>query len=74
MTGRPQRPTVDLSRRRLISVALMTAVGLTIFVVAMFTTEPNWLMWFFGVLMLLSALAFWTTYVVYRRRKRAAER
>lgn len=74
MTERPQRPTVDLSRRRLVSVALLTIVGITLFVVALLTTEPNWMMWFFGILMLLSALAFWTTYGIYLHKRRNAGR
>lgn len=72
MTEQPQRPQVDLSRRRLVSVALMTAVGIAVFVIAMVTTEPNWMMWFFGILMLASALAFWVTYALYRIKQRNA--
>ncbi len=70
MTGQPQRPQVDLSRRRLVSVALMTVVGIAVFVIAMVTTEPNWMMWFFGILMLASALAFWVTSALYRLKQR----
>ncbi|EHR61283.1 hypothetical protein [Saccharomonospora cyanea] len=70
MTEQPQRPQVDLSRRRLLSVALMTVVGIAVFVIAMVTTEPNWMMWFFGILMLASALAFWVTYALYRLKQR----
>ncbi|WP_040922320.1 hypothetical protein [Saccharomonospora xinjiangensis] len=70
MAEQPQRPEADLSRRRLVSVALMTVVGVGVFVVAMLTTEPNWMMWFFGILMLASALAFWVTYLLYRIKQR----
>ncbi|MEY7970757.1 hypothetical protein AB8O38_02020 [Saccharomonospora xinjiangensis] len=70
MAEQPQRPEADLSRRRLVSVALMTVVGVGVFVVAMLTTEPNWMMWFFGILMLGSALAFWVTYLLYRIKQR----
>ncbi|EHK87567.1 hypothetical protein ACWGRK_15480 [Saccharomonospora azurea] len=70
MTEQPQRPQVDLSRRRLVSVALMTVLGIAVFVFAMATTEPNWMMWFFGILMLVSALAFWVTYAFYRLKRR----
>lgn len=70
MTEQPQRPQVDLSRRRLVSVALMTVLGIAVFVFAMATTEPNWMMWFFGILMLGSALAFWVTYLLYRIKQR----
>ncbi|CAM3017872.1 hypothetical protein SAXI111661_14425 [Saccharomonospora xinjiangensis] len=48
----------------------MTVVGVGVFVVAMLTTEPNWMMWFFGILMLGSALAFWVTYLLYRIKQR----
>jgi len=57
-----------------VSVALLTIVGITLFVVALLTTEPNWMMWFFGILMLLSALAFWTTYGIYLHKRRNAGR
>lgn len=73
MTEQPKRPEVNLSRQRLVSVALMTVVGLGLFIYAIATTDPSWIMWAFGVLMLLSALAFWTTYIIYLRKKRAAE-
>ncbi len=48
----------------------MTVVGIAVFVIAMVTTEPNWMMWFFGILMLTSALAFWVTYALYRLKQR----
>ncbi|EIE99072.1 hypothetical protein [Saccharomonospora glauca] len=74
MTEQPQRPQVDLSRRRLLSVAFTTVVGVAVFVIAMVTTEPNWMMWFFGILMMVSALAFWVTYALYRIRQRGTGR
>lgn len=51
----------------------MTVLGIAVFVFAMATTEPNWMMWFFGILMLVSALAFWVTYAFYRLKRRDTE-
>lgn len=52
----------------------MTVLGIAVFVFAMATTEPNWMMWFFGILMMVSALAFWVTYALYRIRQRGTGR
>ncbi|WP_197319826.1 hypothetical protein [Saccharomonospora sp. NB11] len=70
MTEQPQRPQVDLSPRRLLSVAFMTVLAIAVFVFALVATEPNGWMWFFGILMLGSALAFWVAYALYLWKRR----
>lgn len=74
MTGQPEQPTVDLSRRRLLSVAALTVLGIVLFGIAITTTEADWMVWALGLVMIGSSIAFWTAYGLYRHRQRTARR
>ncbi len=64
------QPAELFSTRRLVSVALMTVLGLAVFVFALVSTEPNWVLWIFGGLMVFSALTFWSLYALHHLRSR----
>ncbi|WP_199432501.1 hypothetical protein [Qaidamihabitans albus] len=59
----------NFTQRQVRAVAVMTILGLAMFAVILLRAEPDWTLWFFGGLMVLSALAFWTSYLLQRRRQ-----
>ncbi|MFC4003576.1 hypothetical protein ACFS2C_17390 [Prauserella oleivorans] len=60
----------EIPRRVVRGMAVLTAVAVALFVMMVAMYEPNGGMWFFGCVMLLSAVAFWAAYFAQRRRGR----
>ncbi|EHR51176.1 hypothetical protein SacmaDRAFT_2938 [Saccharomonospora marina XMU15] len=60
----------EFSRRRLWAMAVLTVLGLGMWVVSAVTIGVPPLMWFFGGLLLLGGGGYWWAYLKYRRRTR----
>ncbi|WP_216216134.1 hypothetical protein [Amycolatopsis aidingensis] len=55
--------------RQVRAIAMLTVLGIAMFVVVAMVAEPSWVFWVFGGLMLFSAATFWISYALDRRRR-----
>ncbi|GAB3491807.1 hypothetical protein [Amycolatopsis cihanbeyliensis] len=58
--------------RQVRAIAMLTVLGIAMFVVVAVVAEPSWILWVLGGLMLFSAAAFWGSYALDRRRRRSS--